>query len=54
MRESWTDGRFEKLLHKVDDRFQGMDERLLATHRMMFGCCGLMLSALIGLLATQL
>ena len=37
---------------RVDDRFQAMDERLFATHRMMMGFCGLMFTALIGLIAT--
>jgi uncharacterized protein YjbJ (UPF0337 family) len=39
---------------KVEERFQSMDQRLLDIYRMMFGFCGLMLAALIGLLATQL
>ncbi len=39
---------------KVDERFQSMDQRLLDIYRMMFGFCGLMLAALIGLLATQI
>ncbi len=39
---------------KVDERFQRMDQRLLEIYRMMFGFCGLMLAALIGLLATQI
>ena len=39
---------------KIDERFQSMDQRLLDTYRMMFGFCGLMLAALIGLLATQI
>lgn len=39
---------------KLERRFQSMDQRLLETYRMMFGFCGLMLAALIGLLATQL
>ncbi len=48
-----VDERFERLLYKIDERFQGMDERMLATHRMMFGFCGLMFAALIGLIAAQ-
>jgi hypothetical protein len=53
MREGFdrVDVRFERLLYKIDERFQAMDERLLATHRMMMGFCGLMFTALIGLLA---
>ncbi len=39
---------------KIDERFQRMDQRLLEIYRMMFGFCGLMLAALIGLLATQI
>jgi predicted nucleic acid-binding Zn-ribbon protein len=39
---------------KVDERFQRMDRRLLEIYRMMFGFCGLMLAALIGLLVTQI
>jgi predicted nucleic acid-binding Zn-ribbon protein len=39
---------------KIDERFQNMDQRLLEIYRMMFGFCGLMLAALIGLLATQI
>jgi predicted nucleic acid-binding Zn-ribbon protein len=39
---------------KFDERFQSMDQRLLDIYRMMFGFCGLMLTTLIGLLATQL
>jgi predicted nucleic acid-binding Zn-ribbon protein len=39
---------------RIDARFQSMDQRLLDIYRMMFGFCGLMLAALIGLLATQL
>lgn len=38
---------------KVDGRFQRMDQRMLEIYRMMFGFCGLLLAALIGLLATQ-
>ncbi len=44
------DARFEKM----DARFEKMDERLLDTYRMMMGFCGLMLAALIGLIATQI
>ncbi|HMJ71808.1 MAG TPA: hypothetical protein VK471_00430 [Solirubrobacterales bacterium] len=39
---------------KLEKRFQSMDQRLLDTYRMMFGFCGLLLAALIGLLATQI
>lgn len=39
---------------KVDERFQRLDQRMLEIYRMMFGFCGLMLAALIGLLATQI
>ena len=39
---------------KLEKRFQSMDQRLLDTYRMVFGFCGLMLAALIGLLATQI
>lgn len=39
---------------KLEKRFQSMDQRLLETYRMMFVFCGLMLTALIGLIATQL
>jgi predicted nucleic acid-binding Zn-ribbon protein len=49
-----VDQRFEKQYQRIDDRFQAMDERLLDTYRMMMGFCGLMLTALIGLIATQI
>ena len=39
---------------EVREGFERLDDRILATHRMMFGFCGLMLSALIGLTATQI
>lgn len=54
MREGFdrVHARFERLLYKIDERFQVMDERLLATHRMMMGFCALMFTALIGVIAT--
>lgn len=48
------DERMRKGLERVEERFQIMDRRLLDTYRMMMGFCGLMLAALIGLIATQI
>jgi predicted nucleic acid-binding Zn-ribbon protein len=47
-------GEMQAGFDKIEGRFQSMDQRLLDIYRMMFGFCGLMLAALIGLLATQL
>jgi predicted nucleic acid-binding Zn-ribbon protein len=47
-------GEMREGFDKLEKRFQSMDQRLLETYRMMFGFCGLMLTALIGLLAAQI
>lgn len=68
MRESWTDERLDDLNERVSDgfrrvdrrfdrvdrRFDKMDERFDAMQRTMVGSAGLVIAALIGLIATQL
>jgi hypothetical protein len=68
MRESWTDERLDDLnervsdgfrrvdrrFDRVDERFDKMDERFDAMQRTMVGSAGLVIAALIGLIATQL
>jgi hypothetical protein len=68
VRESWTDERLDDLNERVSDGFRGvdrrfdrvdarfdkMDERFDAMQRTMVGSAGLVIAALIGLIATQL
>lgn len=68
MRETWTDERLDDLNQKVDrgfarvdarfdrvdDRFDQMNERFEALHRLLVQGGVVIISALIGLLATQL
>jgi hypothetical protein len=45
-----VDDRFER----VNERFDRVNERFERIHRLMIQICGMMLAALIGLIATQL
>lgn len=61
MREAWTDARLDDLNHKVDDlahrveaRFDRLEGRFDAYQRAMLQMCGLIVAALIGVIATQL
>ncbi len=45
-----VDARFDR----IDERFERVDERFERIHRLMVQFCGMMLAALIGLIATQL
>ena len=53
-----VDGRFERMDQRFDQRFehfdQRMDERFDALHRLLIQFAGLLVAALIGLIATQL
>jgi hypothetical protein len=49
-----SDERFEKAEIRGDERFEAMMDRLYSMQRMMFQFCGLMFTALIGLIATQI
>jgi outer membrane murein-binding lipoprotein Lpp len=45
---------FERVNERVDDRFDRVNERFDRIQQLMIQFCGLMLAALIGLIATQL
>ena len=52
-----VDDRFNRVddrFDRIDERFERIDERFEALHRLLVQFCGLMLAALIGLIATQL
>jgi DNA anti-recombination protein RmuC len=52
-----VDERFDKVderFDKIDRRFERMDERFDRLQHLLIQFCGLMLAAVIGLLATQL
>jgi hypothetical protein len=61
MRETWTDARLDDLNHKVDDlarrvdaRFDRLEGRFDAYQRAMLQMSGLIVAALLGVIATQL
>jgi hypothetical protein len=68
MRDRWTDERLddlnekvdrgfalmEKRFDRVDERFERVDEGFEALHRLMLQLGGVVIAALIGLIATQL
>ena len=51
------DDRFDRIddrFDRIDDRFERVGESFAALHRLMIQFCGLLVAALIGLIATQL
>jgi hypothetical protein len=49
-----VDARFERADERSIDRFEAMNGRLIATHRLMIQFCATTLAALLALIATQL